>query len=123
MIKESPILGTGLNTYSNIAVERKINRGGYAHNCYLQMASEVGVLGLIAFLAVIAVVYRQSCRNILNINDQFLFAVSAGTLAGLTGFLVHISVDTALYSVQLGNFLWIILGIVIATQRLGGVKY
>ena len=122
MIKESPILGTGLNTYSNIAVERKISRGGYAHNCYLQMASEIGILGLLAFLWIIGSVYRNACRNMQKIDDQFLYAVSAGILAGLTGFLVHIAVDTALYSVQLGNFLWVILGILIAAQRLGGVR-
>ncbi len=122
MIKESPVLGTGLNTYSNVAVERKINQGGYAHNCYLQMASEIGILGLLAFLWIIGAVYRNACCHMQKIDDQFLYAVSAGILAGLTGFLVHISVDTALYSVQLGNFLWVIIGILVAAQRLGGVK-
>ena len=122
MIKGSPILGTGLNTYSNIAVERKINHGGYAHNCYLQMASEIGILGLLAFLWIVGAIYRNACCYLQKVEDQFLYAVSAGILAGLTGFLVHIAVDTALYSVQLGNFLWVIFGILVTAQRLGGIK-
>ena len=117
VIKDYPVLGIGLNTYSRITEERKITKGGYAHNCYLQMASETGVLGLLAFLGIIFTLYYRSCKKIHQIEDRFLYAVLMGALAGLTGFLVHIFFDTTYYSVQLGNFLWVILGIIVAAQR------
>ena len=49
IIRQHPILGIGINTYSQIAPGYRITWGGYPHNCYLQMASEIGIPGLIFF--------------------------------------------------------------------------
>lgn len=110
LIKKYPFFGSGLNTYSKLTT-------GYAHNCYLQMAGETGIVGLIAFLALIAVLFWRSVHAYSSLNDPFLESVLAGALAGLAGFLFQSFFDTTLYSVQLANLMWIIMGFIVAIPR------
>ena len=114
-----PLLGSGINTYASIAPRYKLTEetGVYPHNCYLQMAAESGVLGLGAFLWILVTLFRASLLNIRKIYDKFRGAVLAGLLAGLFGLLIHSFVDTDLYSLQLGNLIWFMMGLVIAVQR------
>ena len=111
LIKKYPIFGSGLNTYSKLTT-------GYAHNCYLQMTAELGFVGLTAFLAMIAVLFWQTLRSWTTLKDPYLETILAGSLAGLAGFLVQSFFDTTLYSVQLGNLMWIIMGLSVAISRI-----
>lgn len=119
IIRDYPVLGVGLNTYSKIAPSYKINWGGYPHNCYLHMAAEVGLAGLLAFLWILGRFFWTSLRNTPAIADPFLYALHLGVLGGILGFLVHSVVDTNFYSVQLGNLFWILMGLSVATQKIG----
>jgi|CXWL01.1.fsa_nt_gi putative inorganic carbon (HCO3(-)) transporter len=110
IIKKYPVFGSGLNTYAKQTTY-------YAHNCYLQMAAETGIVGLITFLALIAVLFWRSVYVYSSLNDPFLEVVLAGSLAGLAGFLLQSFFDTTLYSVQLGNLMWIIMGFIVAIPR------
>jgi putative inorganic carbon (HCO3(-)) transporter len=118
IIKRSPIIGNGVNTYSRIAKENPSGTGGYPHNCYLQMAAEVGVLGLGAFFWVILTLFLLSLRNVQGIKDPFFYVMIIGLLSGLFGFLIHSAFDTNLYSVQLGNLMWVIMGVIVAAQKI-----
>jgi len=118
IIKQSPVIGNGLNTYSVVAAKNPVGGGGYPHNCYLQMAAEIGIVGLGAFFWVLFVLFRSSLKNISKMKDDFLFCVLIGLLAGLFGFLIHAGVDTILYSVQLGNLMWVAMGVIVAAQQI-----
>jgi len=69
IIKESPILGTGVNTYSKVAHQRKI-RAWYPHNSYLHMAAEIGILGLFVFMWGLVSLFKNTLRNIKLIKDN-----------------------------------------------------
>ncbi len=114
-----PVLGAGLNTYATVVPAYKLTEetGYYPHNSYLQMAAESGVLGVGAFLWILVALFRTSISNIKRINDKFYGAVLAGLLAGLFGFLVHSFFDVNMYSLQLGNLMWFIMGLIIAVQK------
>jgi len=118
MIRDFPIFGTGLNTYSQVGPKYKITWGGYPHNCYLQMTVEIGLVGLATFLWFIFSLFRTSMINYENIDDPFLKATLLGLLAGSFGFLTHSFFDTNFYSVQLGNNMWIVFGIIVVIQKL-----
>ena len=51
-------------------------------------------------------------------DDPFLYSVATGLLSGLFGFLVHSGLDTNFYSVQLGNLMWVVMGVIVATQKI-----
>jgi hypothetical protein len=50
--------------------------------------------------------------------DPFLAMLLLGSLIGLGGFLVHSFFDTNFYSVQLGSFMWLIMGFIVAVQKI-----
>lgn len=118
MIKDYPVFGVGLNTYSVVGRGYKITWGGYPHNCYLQMAVETGILGLLSFLWLLGVLFYKSFRNLRFMKDQSLAILLLGSLIGLGGFLVHSFFDTNFYSVQLGSFMWLVMGLIVAIQKI-----
>ncbi|HOW35848.1 MAG TPA: O-antigen ligase family protein [Candidatus Omnitrophota bacterium] len=117
IIREFP-LGIGLNTYSKVSYKYDQVWGGYPHNCYLQLAAEMGILGLLVFLWLMIVLFKNSIRHLQTMNDEFLTALLAGSLAGLLGFMLHSGVDTNFYSVQLGNLMWVVMGVIVAVQQI-----
>ena len=118
IFKDYSVFGVGLNTYSLIGKRYKITWGGYPHNCYLQMAVETGTVGLASFLWIVFTVFKVSFKKIKKMRDPFLQAVLLGSLAGYGGFLVHSAFDTNFYSVQLGSLMWIVMGLIVAIQKI-----
>lgn len=118
MIKDKPIFGHGLSTFmGNFARYGKdyyyLKHGiiPYAHNCYLQIAAETGIVGLVSFLWLIGTFFIYSIVSLKRIKDRFRHAVLAGISAGIIVALVHSAVDTNLYSLQLSVLFWIMLGL------------
>ena len=111
-----PIL---VNRSSNAVVNPDLKSGiiPYAHNCYLQIAAETGIVGLLSFLWLIGVFFIHSIRSLMKIKDRFHHAVLSGISAGIIVTLVHSAVDTNLYSLQLSVLFWIMLGINAGLQR------
>lgn len=119
MIKAKPILGHGIGTfmhnfkyYNNIGYSHSVS---YAHNCYLQMAAEIGIIGLLAFLWLIVILFKNFIKIIKN-NRTKLDPIFLGLISGLLAFLVHSSVETNLYSLDLGALFWIILGLTVSAS-------
>jgi len=102
MIKDSPILGIGLGAfelnylkyqagflesypeYINVNV-----KAGEAHNEYLQMGAELGVIGLIFFLLIILLFYKSSLNFIRKINQDRTRLIILGLVLGITSTLIH----------------------------------
>ena len=113
MIKEHPVLGMGVNTYSrNFPNYKPPEYFGirYTHNSYLQMASEVGVVGAIIFLAFLASVLFYSLKGISSLPAGSRKTLAVGLFAGSVGFILNCAVDTHLYSVNLAVFFHLLLG-------------
>jgi len=119
IVKDYPLFGCGLNTYSIVAPRYRLTEtsGFYAHNSYLQMAAESGVLGLISFLWVIVVLFRTSLRALKKMRGTFYGAYLTGLLAGLLAFLVQSFVDTNFYSLQLSMLMWFMMGLLVAVRK------
>ncbi|OGG26935.1 hypothetical protein A2960_02200 [Candidatus Gottesmanbacteria bacterium RIFCSPLOWO2_01_FULL_39_12b] len=66
---KSPIFGTGLNTFiyvSQFYQSMPLSWSGYAHNHYLELFTETGVLGGLFFLALIVMGLYSSYLNVKN---------------------------------------------------------
>lgn len=125
VISMAPLVGTGLNTYSKVAPIYKISWGGYPHNCYLQMAAEIGIPGLGAFLIFLSIFMWRALQACKHMKDVFLKSIAIGLWVGLTGFFIQSAFDTMFYSVQLSHFMWLMMGIlaaVIAIDRRESAK-
>jgi len=119
IIRSSPVYGTGLNTYGRI-IKRDPDpkTWWYAHNGYLQMAAETGLLGLTCFLWMLFVLLRQGFSYCKRIKDTWLLTLLQGIVSGLLGYLVQSSFDNTFYTVQLCTLLWLIIGLLVAVTRL-----
>jgi len=119
IIRESPVFGTGLNTYSRI-LKRDPDKATwwYAHNCYLQMTAETGLIGLASFLWMLFVLFRHGFNGCHQIKDLWPLTFLQGTIAGLSGFLVQSFFDNTFYTVQLGILMWFFIGLLVAVTRL-----
>ena len=123
MIKDHPFLGHGPNTFMQLFQSYRRDVGTqptYAHNCYLQLATENGLLGLGGFLWIIGIVFSNSLKTIHQFfknNDPFLIA-AMGLLGGMLAFLVHSFFDNHLFSLQLSIYLWVVIGLQMALLKL-----
>ncbi len=125
IFKQHPIIGNGVNTFFNEykmarqGEDRGI-RGSYAHNCYLQMACDIGLFGLFSFFAFVGAVLLKGLRFLRRIKDPFLYSLVLGLGLGLTAFLFHSAVDTNLYSLPLAALFWLSCGIFLTAVKIAG---
>jgi O-antigen ligase len=109
MFLDHPWFGIGPGNYST-AYEQYYLPGwleplGHAHNYYLNLAAELGLLGLSGYLLVVGLAFRAAIRG-LRAADPFWRAVALGTLGSLVAIALHSAFDN-LYvhgvSVQIGT--------------------
>lgn len=124
MIEDKPIFGQGLSTFmgnfTRFGKDYYYLKEGiipYAHNCYLQIAAETGIVGLVSFLTLIGTFFIYTITSLTKMQDKLYHAVLSGISAGIVVILVHSAVDTNLYSLQLTALFWFVLGINAAIQR------
>ncbi len=124
MIRESPLFGHGVNTFMRIfQVYDNSARYSptYAHNCFIQLAAETGLVGLGAFLWIvwgIAKTALRSARLFYSYGQDKMGIICLGILSGVIAFLGHSFIDTNLYSLQLSAFFWYVIGLLFSVENL-----
>ena len=113
MIKDRPILGHGLNTFMAdylaywVGGERQPR---YAHNCYLQVAAETGIIGLSAFVALLWYLFARLLARLhrAGANER---SILVGFIIGLLAFAAQAAVDTNFYVVRQATLFWVLAGL------------
>jgi putative inorganic carbon (HCO3(-)) transporter len=112
---QSPVIGLGYDTY------RYLDRvGPYrdTHNYYIKVAVETGVVGLLIFLSLLGLMFRQGWRLFRCADDPFLKAMGLGFAALMVcAIVVNVFGDRWTY-IQVNGFLWVILGCVMRGQKI-----
>jgi O-antigen ligase len=101
IIKAHPFIGTGLGSFSAVYPRYDTGSGAYrleqAHNDYLQILSDAGIIGAILGVAFVFFLFRTALRRMQS-RDKFRRGVALGALAGCTGALVHSFFDFTLHT-------------------------
>jgi O-antigen ligase len=97
MFWRKPILGWGLGTFTTVYPQFRsfytdlfVNA---AHNDYLQVLVETGLIGFAAVVWFILEVYRTGLRNADGWNRSWSRALGLSALIGCTGLLIHSAFD------------------------------
>lgn len=121
MFLARPWVGVGLGTFmfNFDRYQTQVYPYGipYAHNCYLQMAAESGVMGLAAFLSLLAMFFYSGVRALNFKKGSFIWYILIATLASVLGYCAQMTVDTCFYALDLGMFFWLLLGLGVAVTN------
>jgi putative inorganic carbon (hco3(-)) transporter len=97
MFTKNPVLGVGIGNYiqayPTYAAQGWETVLGHAHDYYLNAAAETGVLGLAAYLALLANSFRQVAWSVRTAPRGVWYGVALGLLGSLTALSVHNLVD------------------------------
>jgi len=124
LFQEHPWTGVGLNTYyKNIEKNQDPSLPpDYAHNCYIQIIAEVGIVGFVSFLALVVYWFAWGIKSFGKLRDPELKFLLGGVLAGVFGLCVASFFDNVLFELLPATLFWILLGYGIALTTLGSEK-
>jgi putative inorganic carbon (HCO3(-)) transporter len=85
---------------------------GDAHNLYLELLAESGLVGLIAFAFLIVSALRAARKCMRQSRDEFAWLIGIAAFAALCGVLVHGTVDYLFHTTpQVAALFFLVLGI------------
>ena len=124
MIQDFPFTGIGMGTFKQVAnsiypffLAGPNAEIPHAHNIFLQVGVDLGLPGLVAWLALLILVcvcawlvYRRGRRQ----GDAVLTALGAGLLASQAALVVHGLTDAATWGTRPAVVLWAVWGLAMA---------
>ena len=130
MIKHHPVIGVGVNTYVLNYEQYKLhdvsadsaNHRWYAHNSFLQMTAEIGILGLIVFIWLLYLLFSKWFSFYRKSKDNFLCLCGLGIVMGLIAFLVNGLTETNLYYPKIATIFWFQIGLLLGLLHLKNEK-
>lgn len=124
MIKHHPIIGVGINTFSKNYLKYKLKLDYamtgdtiYAHNNFLHMAGEIGLLGLSAFIWLLLRLFLYYNRIYKNLKDNYLKILLLGLAASILAFLINGLTESSLYYARVAMIFWYLIGFSLALGK------
>jgi O-antigen ligase len=129
IVEDKPIVGVGADNFANSTVHYLLEPGAIpnsdyivdtpkvAHNIYLQVLAELGAVGLILFLFVLAVplvVAMRAARTFAHLGDRSMDLLTRALVIALAGWLASAFFSSAIYSKQF----WMLLAVCVAVAGL-----
>ncbi|MDM7923243.1 MAG: O-antigen ligase family protein [Pyrinomonadaceae bacterium] len=113
----NPVFGVGFDAFGAAFTRFDTWNGTFrleqAHNDYLQMLADGGILGFACIAAFVVLFFKRVLGSIAKVEDRFERSAAIGALAGCVGILVHNLVDFPLRTTS--NSYFFMLLVVIAT--------
>ena len=120
IFKDYPILGAGLDSFGTVFPRYDTWNGTFrienAHNDYLQILADAGIIGFLCIIFFVVLFFRQSLKIITNTENSFRQSAAIGATAGCFGIFLHSFFDFPLRTTS--NFFFFLLLVVIATSSM-----
>jgi len=122
IVRDFPLTGTGAGSFMHVYPAYRTIRGDgiadHAHNDYLELLTDGGLIGAGLFAWFMAAVLMQSYQAFLKRRDRYARHLFVGALAGVTAFLLHGMTDFNLFIGANGLYLFFLLGLVVNAAHL-----
>ncbi len=129
LVAENPLLGVGFGNfqeaYGDLMVRNlpllsySLEVPPQAHNLFVNLAAEVGLVGLVAFVALLVVGFHKALK-VHRAGDLRTRTLALGMAAGLGATLVHNLVDVTVYQGFVAVLFFSYLGVLDAADRMDG---
>jgi O-antigen ligase/Tfp pilus assembly protein PilF len=126
MIKDKPLFGSGIGTFKinyldyqarflkeNPEYNKYWNNAKEAHNEFLQLGAELGLIGLGIFVSIIFIFYYMALSFLKKEKNMEKKMILFGLFLGITCFLIHSLFTFPFHVLALGSTFFIILGLTI----------
>ncbi len=119
---EHPLIGAGFDAFG-VAFTRFDTWNGFfrverAHNDYLQMLADGGILGLACVVAFVVIFLKNGISAISNRKDKLLRSITTGAFAGCMGILVHSFFDFPLRTPANAFFFLLLIVLMVGADRI-----
>jgi putative inorganic carbon (HCO3(-)) transporter len=125
MLRDHPVFGAGLSGFATaIAPYWNANhpdRFTYPHNIVLNFWTETGILGLVAFAAIMGVAFARAWRGWRRSDNEWR-VIHLGVFVALVAVLVHGLVDVPYWKNDLSLEFWALLGLTFAVAGMPGTE-
>lgn len=120
ILMDFPFTGTGIGTFDRVVpllypllFSAAGSPIGHAHNLFLQVGVDLGIPGLIAYLAVFANTLLLLARTLRQREPALRWALAAGVTGSLFVMLIHGLVDAALWGSKPAFLPWLFVALAV----------
>lgn len=121
IIRDNPIAGVGLGHIpfkETFETYIRTMPTYHAHNTYLEIAAELGIPGLIAFVFLLFIVFKYGIQKLIDGENRYIRIMAAGIFSGLAGVLAHGAVENVIYLTRIIVYFWILIGLVLVLMKI-----
>src|SRR5207302_2335578 len=112
MAIDHPIFGVGVANFVNYYPDYGDSQGlDHAHNIFLNMLAERGLLGLAAFGLVLVAMFRSLLSALRSAHSSVDLTLVAALIAVFAGFLAHSMLDVSYYDYKILLLFWLLVGV------------
>lgn len=127
LIEMRPVLGWGYGRKIPRRVRKRLGEGWFkqrglkpfkhhAHNSYLEIALEAGILGLASFLVMMVIFAFRGWMLITHGTDSYIRAVALGIIGGMLALLIHGLADNIFQKPYI-SYIFLFIATVISIER------
>lgn len=120
VISAHPLVGTGLGAFTQAYARHDTLSGSeqvdQAHNDYLQVVADAGLIGAIIGGAFLFIFFREGLRNSRR-HNTFRRGIAVGAFVGCTAVLVHSLFDFVLHTTAVSLMFLTLLAMMVAAGR------
>lgn len=120
VIKENPILGAGMGAfgvaYTPHDTLNGLERVEQAHNDYLQVAADAGIIGVLIGGAFLFLLFKTGLKN-SKVSNLYRKGVAVGALGGCFAILVHSLFDFVLHTTAISLLFLTLVSLVVVSGK------
>lgn len=106
IILENPLTGIGLGNLGFYA-KFQISGSASAHNLFLGLVGETGIVGAILFLSILFLSFKHILKNYLKENNERLKVFKWSLISAFTGVMIHSMIEPNFEGFQFNAIFWL----------------